>query len=62
MKVRCIEDLITKHHTFKKDEEYEAHKINNNWECVDAVGIKTDKFFRHFAPLERVDSSTPRNW
>ena len=53
MRVKCIEDLQTKHTTFKFGEEYIAHKVNEHWYCIDAVGIKSASFGEHFCSLEK---------
>jgi hypothetical protein len=48
MTVKCIKELQTKHITFKVNEEYKAQKVNENWYCVDSVGIKIEDFDKHF--------------
>jgi len=48
MKVICTKELQTKHTTFKENEEYNAQKVNENWYCVDAVGISSEDFNKHF--------------
>lgn len=53
MRVKCIKELQTRHMTFKENEEYDAQKVNENWYCVDAVGIGSDVFGKHFQPLEK---------
>ena len=57
MKVKCIKDLQTKHTMFRKDEEYEANKINKDWYCVEAVGIKSTTFEEYFIRWRKVDSN-----
>ena len=48
MKVKCIKEFATKHTTFRVNEEYDAQKVNENWYCVEAVGISNDNFHNHF--------------
>lgn len=44
----CIETLSTTRITFKDGEIYKGNKINNNWWCVDAVGVEAKIFDKHF--------------
>lgn len=48
MKVKCLKELQTKHVTFRVNEEYNAQRVNDNWYCVDAVGMKIEDFNKHF--------------
>ena len=48
MKVKCIKELTTKHTTFRENEEYDAQKVNEDWYCVEAVGIKSENFSKYF--------------
>ena len=48
MKVKCIKEFVTKHTTFRENEEYDAQKVNESWYCVEAVGINTEDFNKHF--------------
>jgi hypothetical protein len=53
MKVRCIEQLQTKHITFKPGEEYFGSEVNKQWWVVDSVGVETDNFHLHFEVIEK---------
>jgi hypothetical protein len=48
MRIKCIKELQTKHMTFRENETYDAQKVNENWYCVDAVGISSEDFNKHF--------------
>ena len=48
IQVICIENLTTKHFTFKKDEIYDANQINKNWWLIDAIGIDNEMFNKFF--------------
>ncbi len=48
MRVKCVKELQTKHMTFKENEEYNAQKVSEHWYCVDAVGIPSEDFNKHF--------------
>ena len=37
--------------TFKKDTEYKASKINDNWWLIDQVGISKEEFKKHFKDI-----------
>jgi len=47
-KLLCIKTLSTKHITFREGEIYKGNKVNDNWWCVDAVGVDANIFDRHF--------------
>jgi hypothetical protein len=53
MKVRCIEQLQTKHITFKPGEEYYGSEVNKQWWVVDSVGVETYSFHLHFEVIEK---------
>jgi hypothetical protein len=52
MTVRCIEQIATKHMTFRAGETYEGNEINEHFWIVDSVGIATEDFHLHFEVLE----------
>ena len=52
MTVRCIEQIATKHMTFRPGETYEGNEINEHFWIVDSVGIATEDFNLHFEVLE----------
>jgi hypothetical protein len=52
MTVRCIEQIATKHMTFRVGETYEGNEINEHFWIVDSVGIATEDFHLHFEVLE----------
>ena len=53
MKVRCIEQLQTKHITFRPGEDYFGSEVNKQWWVVDSVGVETDNFHLHFEVIEK---------
>lgn len=46
--VVCVKDLDTKHLKFDKGSEWDATRINDEWWCIDAVGIKEKQFKTYF--------------
>lgn len=48
MNVICLKDYQNRHTTFRKGEVYTATKVNENWYCVEAVGIRTEDFSNYF--------------
>ena len=56
-KLLCIENLeidrkSSGKHTFKKNEHYEGDKINNDWWCIDSIGVEAIIFDKHFVKEE----------
>ena len=48
MKIICINELQTKHCTFRIGEEYRGNVVNEHWWVVEAVGVKGDEFEMYF--------------
>lgn len=53
--VKCIKELTinrkTNSYTFKKDTEYKALKINDNWWLIDQEGVSKEEFKKHFKDI-----------
>lgn len=53
--VKCIKELTinrkTSSYTFKKDTEYKASKINDNWWFIDQVGVSKEELKKHFKDI-----------
>ena len=53
--VKCIKELTinrkTNSYTFKKDTEYKASKINDNWWLIDQIGVSSNEFKKHFKDI-----------
>ena len=52
MAVRCIEQIATKHMTFRPGETYVGSEVNEHFWIVDSVGISTEDFHLHFEVIE----------
>ena len=52
LNVTCIEQLQTKHLTFKPGEMYNANQINEHWWVVDSVGVSVEDFNLYFEVVE----------
>jgi len=52
LNVTCIEQLQTKHLTFKPGETYSATQINEHWWLVDSVGVSVENFKLYFEVVE----------
>jgi len=52
LKVKCIEQLQTKHLTFKPGEIYNASQINEDWWIIDSVGVSVENFKLYFEIIE----------
>ncbi len=53
--VKCIKEFTierkTSSYIFKKDTEYKASKINDNWWLIDQVGVSKEEFKKHFKDI-----------
>ena len=53
--VKCVNEFIinrkTSSYTFKKDAEYKASKINDNWWLIDQVGVSKEEFKKNFKDI-----------
>jgi len=53
--VKCIKELTINRkvnsYTFKKDTEYKASKINDNWWLIDQEGVSKEEFKKHFKDI-----------
>jgi len=53
--VVCLQDFKVERKggdiTFKKNTEYEASKINDNWWIIDSVGVKDIDFKKNFKDI-----------
>ena len=48
MKIKCIKPLHNPIFNFDEGETYQGNKINDNWYCIEAVGISKEEFDEHF--------------
>ena len=52
---KCIKELTINRkansYTFKKDTEYKASKINDNWWLIDQEGVSKEEFKKHFKDI-----------
>ena len=48
----CIENLEVNRknskYSFKNGEHYKASKINDNWWCIDSIGVEAEMVNKHF--------------
>lgn len=51
-KVKCVKEFNierkTRTYSFKKDIEYNASKINDNWWLIDQIGVSSEEFKKYF--------------
>ncbi len=48
MKVKCIADFSKGKVAFRCGEEYSGAMVNDDWYCIDAVGVSREDFERCF--------------
>lgn len=53
--VKCIQEYKIEYKTcsttFRKGEQYEASKINDNWWLVDQFGVSSEDFKKYFKDI-----------
>ena len=52
MKIKCFKTYIKRNISFKEGEEYNGNQVNENWFCIDAIGIVKDDFNEHFEMID----------
>jgi hypothetical protein len=52
MKIKCVKGKQYKKVLFREGEEYDGHRVNDNWWAVDAIGISDDDFNDMFEMID----------
>ena len=48
MRIKCVKDLHGPVFNFDEGNEYNGSKVNENWYCIEAVGVSSEEFDEHF--------------